>query len=1529
MSMNWQNLRSLNNSQNAAFEELCCQLAAYEPTPNGSKFIRKGAPDAGVECFWKLPNGNEWGWQAKYFLSAPGETQWSQLDESVKAALKKHPHLTVYTVCLPIDRQDPRIDDQNWFMDKWHDHVKKWESWAADREMEAKFEYWGAHEIWERLSREEHRGRHFFWFNKEFFSDVWFKNRVEEAVEVAGPRYTPELDVELPVARLFDGLGRTSEFHKRIKAQYGKIKKAYSRIRVRNQDQQTKESLDLLRESVEQLLKAITAIDETNVNPIDWEGITHFASKSRDAARKCIDSLNEAEEKAREAAKNGDEETQREAERKRYEQFEYARSDIWRLKSEVWELEEFTQSHEAQLSNLSALLLVGDAGKGKTHLFCDVATKRVSAGLPTVLLLGEWFTQEEPWTQIVRLLGLGSSTTREDFLGALEAAAQASGSKAFILIDALNEGEGKKVWRKHIAAMLKIISRYPWISVAISVRTSYEDLVIPEGLVPDKLVRAVHRGFAEHEYQATRTFFDHFGIEHPSVPLLIPEFQTPLFLKVFCQGLHNENMSRIPAGLRGITAIFQFFVESVNKKLSRPEYLNYNPKRRVVWQVVDKLAAEMASKHREWLPLEEAQTIANSFLPYSGYEDSLFRHLVSEGILTENRLRLDNDEWCEVVHFAYERFSDHLIIRHLLDRHLDIDAPSQPVLPDQPLAHLIEDELACWRNRGLVEALAIQLPERTGKELPEIVPTIAGYRVISEAFIESLIWRDTRAITEATRSYINEYVVRSQHTHDLFLNALLTVAINPDHPYNADFLHKHLMRFEMAGRDAWWSIFLHERYGTHEAVDRLIDWAWAPEEKSHISDEAIRLCGVVLAWFLTTSNRFLRDRATKALVNLFTERIHVLRQVIRQFLDVNDPYVSERMFAVAYGCAMRSVDDEAIGALAQDVYNWVFQDGEPPPHILLRDYARGVVEVALCREIELDIDVDKIGPPYRSEWPTVIPTEEEIEEYDKWEEDMPDEEWGRVAICSSVMGFGDFARYVIGTNSGIGSRHWLSHRIDEPPRPTRREMYHSFVDSLTERQKKAWDRYNITRSNVRLYRTMDRIMDQSEKLETFGQEFSDEELEEAILSAEEALRKTLGKRKLQQLDDHVLPYLNNPHEEDRFDLSIAQRWIVKKVFDLGWTVERFGTFDRYVNWRDFREAHKAERIGKKYQWIAYHEFLARLSDNFQFSEEYSEHSQRHHYNGPWQISIRDIDPSCLLKKTESGSHWDSHSPVWWFPTQYDSWESKHDDVRWMQEVEDLPDIKSLIEIVHPQDHSCWLVLDAFHKWEQPTPLEQERYDIPTREIWYLLRSYIVHKSDMDELYEWAVEQDFMGRWMPETHELYDVFLGEYFWSPAFDYYNDPYARIAGWTGGDPDSRVPKQVLVSAYRYVQEDRGFDCSIDEGVGIRLPNQLIVNGMGLSWDGIEGHFFDRAGKLIALDPSVKEAGPSVVLINRDAYLKFLDENGYDILWTVLGEKQIIGGSMSRDNWKGRLELSGAYRICDRKIEGVVTPRFRSPKS
>ena len=91
-NIDFNNIRSLGSS-NDGFEELVCQLAHKMTVPKGKRFVRNGRPDGGVECYWEMDNGDIWMWQAKYFPSALGATQFNQINKSVKTALKLHTNI--------------------------------------------------------------------------------------------------------------------------------------------------------------------------------------------------------------------------------------------------------------------------------------------------------------------------------------------------------------------------------------------------------------------------------------------------------------------------------------------------------------------------------------------------------------------------------------------------------------------------------------------------------------------------------------------------------------------------------------------------------------------------------------------------------------------------------------------------------------------------------------------------------------------------------------------------------------------------------------------------------------------------------------------------------------------------------------------------------------------------------------------------------------------------------------------------------------------------------------------------------------------------------------------------------------------------------------------------------------------------------------------------------------------------------------------------------------------------------------------
>jgi hypothetical protein len=200
-------------------------MARRECVPEGSVFTRKGKPDAGIECYWTLPRGDQFAWQAKYFLSLDN-AQWSQLDDSVKTALDKHPRLIRYYVCVPIDLPDARLVGQMSAFQKWLNHVAKWSGWAKEKEMSVEFIWWGSHEMLDKLALPANTGLARFWFDAAVFDPNWFDKRLQEAVSTAGPRYTPEVNVDLPIIQELDAFGRTSVWVKGLKRCAADISKA-------------------------------------------------------------------------------------------------------------------------------------------------------------------------------------------------------------------------------------------------------------------------------------------------------------------------------------------------------------------------------------------------------------------------------------------------------------------------------------------------------------------------------------------------------------------------------------------------------------------------------------------------------------------------------------------------------------------------------------------------------------------------------------------------------------------------------------------------------------------------------------------------------------------------------------------------------------------------------------------------------------------------------------------------------------------------------------------------------------------------------------------------------------------------------------------------------------------------------------------------------------------------------------------------------------------------------------------------------
>ena len=1515
MTLNWNGIRALNGSQATGFEELCAQLARIESTETAD-FVRKGYLDAGVECYCVLNDGSEWGWQAKYFLNALSGGQWSQLDDSVKRALEKHPSLTRYFVCIPRDRPDARTSGQKSEMRRWDERVVKWRGWARERSMDVEFVWWGSSELIERLSQNEHIGRRYFWFGQTGFDQEWFQARVNEAVDAAGPRYCQDLHIELGIARDLERFGRYELVFDEVKSLARGIRRAYEYLDLGKKSENAPDqavSTERLSGLVDEILEMLSDVEPRPAGEVPFSYISDtVASAEKESDTIAVSLQNLEREHIDESQEGGD------ASRPDQNPFRDRRYDVFRLQNQLEEARTSLR-HAHSFASGQLMLLRGNAGTGKTHLLCDVAQSRLASGRPTVLLMGQRFLNTDPpWTQALQHLDLPGVSANE-FVGALEAAAQAADCRALFIIDALNEGQGRTIWPAHLAAFLQVLAKSPWIGVVLSVRSEYEEILLPEQ-VGKQAVVVTHRGFEECEYDATKAFFEYYELEFPATPILQPEFSNPLFLKVLCSGLQSIGERRLPPGFHGITRAFDLYFQAVNARLA--ESLDFNPNdqlvRKALNALADKLAQQIDTDTRS-LARVEAEALVNRFLRGRGFENSLYRGLVVEGVLIEGISWRDDNEHSEVVYISYDRFADHIIANSLLNTHSD-DANPEVAFQDGGTLAFLSDS-SRYVSPGLIGALCIQVPERFGQELVTIAPKLLEWWGIGEAFRQSLVWRQVDAFSDQTQELLNS-LVETQHDADGTWDTLLTVATIDGHPLNAEFLDRNLRRRSMPERDASWSIFLHDAWQTRGAVDRLVDWASSVSRDSEIDAGTVDLCALTLAWMLTTSNRFLRDRATKALVCLLTGRLDAVARLVERFAEVDDPYVAERVYAVAYGVAMRSHDPMEVGELASLVYERVFASGSPPVHILLRDYARGVVERAIYLDANLDIDESLIRPPYRTGWPHV-PSEEELHALkltsDQTRDDDNKVHPAKSTIIRSVMGEGDFAWYVIGPHSP-----WLSLRLNEEPWRSPDVRLTDLVGTFNAEEGSAWEGFKEAKKEEARIQHFKRLVSSrqaDDRMELVQTEPPGGDSEPALAGekhriALESLLSTLRPDRFAEFNEIIQQRSQNPGgHAPRFDLSLIQRYVVWRVFDLGWTAERFGGFDELASRRSpYRAAWKAERVGKKYQWIAFHEFLAYIADHYQYVGAYG-YGEVERYEGAWQDSLRDLDPSYTLRSTLGPASWESHAPSWWAPWQNESWSEDLEHSDWNRVNDDIPDVPALLN-TRDSDGVQWLNLDGFFSWLQSHPADVEPHTLDRRRCWVRSKAFFVREEDSEAFLAWAKAVDHRGFLMPDQ-SISEIFLGEFMWSPAFQSLIQSYKEISGWTALEAGCPVAAQTATLDHR--TESSSFDCSVDEGFTLQLPRQQLVAGLGLEWSGNGADYVECNGKLAAFDPTAHEAGPSALLIREDLMKKYLSDQGLALCWIVQGEKLVLPGRLTRNEFY-KARIVGVYAYSDQGLEGFV---------
>ena len=214
------------------------------------------------------------------------------------------------------------------------------------------------------------------------------------------------------------------------------------------------------------------------------------------------------------------------------------------------------------------------------------------------------------------------------------------------------------------------------------------------------------------------------------------------------------------------------------------------------------------------------------------------------------------------------------------------------------------------------------------------------------------------------------------------------------------------------------------------------------------------------------------------------------------------------------------------------------------------------------------------------------------------------------------------------------------------------------------------------------------------------------------------------------------------------------------------------------------------------------------------------------------------------------------------------------DSDWVQMIDDLIDPKTIIEKTDSNNEE-WLHLQCFVNWNEPKKIGIDRYEGRRKQIHYIIQGLLVRKSARKRTLQYLMDQNFWGRWLPENRDDYSKLINrEKFWSPA---YLDTYGRNKYWESIQDTKLKVIVATESANGGIEGDKS-----GANQSYNIPCKYIFNKMNLQYSPVDGNLENSNNEIVSMNST-----PSGVLVKKKEFIKFLDANNLDIIWTLLGEK------------------------------------------
>lgn len=937
--IDWNKLYDYNNYKFKSFECFCFCIANRQFDDKG-KFtpIDGSGGDGGVEFYLNLDNGEYWGWQAKFFDNTARlsySNRKTQIMESLISSCKNYPKLTKWFLCT---NSDFTPKENKWYKDKIKSNVKTIKKYKELTDVEKEhvdnvlenleLVHWGESKFNHFCSLPECQGILNYFFGEFEINMDWFNDKFD-LFKTTDIEFLKELYVENNVNENInsiliqeDALNLFNDFIDEIDSF------SLDSEKIILKDDSKKEIMeDLLNEYIDihniiiedlkNILKFFRNMDlnkidvsDTNNNLITLNKIT---SEFKDFENEYI--YNESED-------NG--------------------------YSALYKMDNHNFWIKLAISNIYSLLshnlnIIGDAAVGKTFTVSNLAHDLLNNNKPCLIIKANKFHDTPFEKQFLEILDIHDLNFNQ-FLDALQVFAEIKEVKLPIIIDALNESVDNfsfsQVWKKNFESLLKQIEKYPNLVLITTCRKSYAEYMDNEIYLENSSY--LHPEMVDMD-ELVDKYFEYYKINVlNSTNAYKYYFKKPIYLKLFCE-VHNPNREDfvdVEIKKDDIYNVFETYMETCNKHIC--ESLNI-PKIDMVKKSLLKVANHLWDTKDRKIDIYDFYTLIDGKIGETHDKSKAYK-IIGESLLIKTEY--ENKEY---VYFTYDLFIGYLIAVYLFDKHknnlMEFFSENQTLdwlySEDYSLLHPLSEDIKF--------SLAILINSENGTCLHEL----SDNTEVIKSSIMSLFSISSENIDENSVEFVKSFFIES-HLDNFWIMAFRENIIEDNHPLNCLFFSDILLSQSIVDRDLSWTEFLKKQYRT------LLKNDLESFENSLVSNDVdlnrLNLFARYIMWFLTSTSQEIRDKSTRALYTYGCNHPEDFFELLEYSFKINDLYISERMFAVAYGITMAFQNnfenndfvENILPEWAKKIYGLFYDENSPvfTTHLLIVYYASNILKIA-------------------------------------------------------------------------------------------------------------------------------------------------------------------------------------------------------------------------------------------------------------------------------------------------------------------------------------------------------------------------------------------------------------------------------------------------------------------------------------------------------------------------------------------------------------------------------------------------------